>query len=144
MLIRLATLRDLPAILALERKNPSAARWDEAAYRRVVEDANGVLLVAEADAPPWILGFVAAERVLDEGEVRNLAVDPGHQRQGMGRALLAEAHRVLRKGGLLLLETVNARTATAFRNPAASNGGRQSSTACRMYGRHSSGTSRPM
>jgi O-antigen chain-terminating methyltransferase len=29
-------------------------------------------------------------------------------------AMLAEAHRVLRKGGLLLLETVNARTAMAF------------------------------
>jgi O-antigen chain-terminating methyltransferase len=29
-------------------------------------------------------------------------------------ALLAEAHRVLRRGGLLLLETVNVRSATAF------------------------------
>jgi O-antigen chain-terminating methyltransferase len=29
-------------------------------------------------------------------------------------ALLREAHRVLRRGGLLLLETVNARSATAF------------------------------
>jgi SAM-dependent methyltransferase len=37
-----------------------------------------------------------------------------HLRPPVLAALLAEAHRVLRKGGLLLLETVNARTATAF------------------------------
>jgi ribosomal-protein-alanine N-acetyltransferase len=49
--------------------------------------------------PPKLLGFAAFHRVLDEVELRNMAVDPEHREQGIGKALLEDAHDRLLKVG---------------------------------------------
>lgn len=101
MKIRLATKDDVRGILAVQQKSPEAARWTSADYGRLLEDPGGKVLVAALPTmdPPKILGFAAFHRVIDEVEVRNMAVDPDHRQQGVARALLEAARdRMLMAG----------------------------------------------
>lgn len=92
---------DLPAILAIQSKNPQAAQWSEADYERLAENHGGLILTAQLETltSPKVLGFAAFHRVIDQAELRNLAVDPQHQRQGIGRALLEDARKRLLESG---------------------------------------------
>jgi ribosomal-protein-alanine N-acetyltransferase len=47
-----------------------------------------------------VVGFCAFHRMLDEAELRNLAVAPEWRRRGIAKALLHEAHRRLRETGI--------------------------------------------
>jgi len=98
MRIRPATSEDVSTIVAIQLKNPQAAQWQESDYVRLAEVPNGVLLVAEG-ATGQILGFAAAQSVADEAELQNLAVDPEHQRHGLGHALLDGVRCRLRAAG---------------------------------------------
>ncbi|MGA2630026.1 MAG: ribosomal protein S18-alanine N-acetyltransferase [Terriglobia bacterium] len=101
MKTRLATKNDLHGILAVQHKCPEVARWLAADYERLIDDPGGKVLVAELPTmdPPKILGFAAFHRIIDEVELRNMAVDPDHREQGIGRALLELARdRMLEAG----------------------------------------------
>ena len=78
-----------------------AARWLETDYLRLAESRGGLILVAELEnmTPPIPVGFAAFHRIIDEAELLNMAVDPDHQRRGVGRALLAEARQSLLEAG---------------------------------------------
>lgn len=103
MIVRKATLSDIPAVAALERAEfPDGA--DEGMLTRLWETDDGVILAAgEGDA---LLGYVWARFVLDEGEIGNIAVAPERRRCGVGAALLgalfAESER--RGAAVLRLE----------------------------------------
>ena len=103
MIVRKATLSDIPAVAALERAEfPDGA--DEGMLTRLWETDGGVILAAgEGDA---LLGYVWARFVLDEGEIGNIAVAPARRRCGVGAALLgalfAESER--RGAAVLRLE----------------------------------------
>ena len=103
MIVRKATLSDIPAVAALERAEfPDGA--DEGMLTRLWETDDGVILAAgEGDA---LLGYVGARFVLDEGEIGNIAVAPEQRRRGVGAALLgalfAESER--RGAAVLRLE----------------------------------------
>ena len=66
MIVRKATISDIPAVAALERAEfPDGA--DEGMLTRLWETDGGVILAAgEGDA---LLGYVWARFVLDEGEI---------------------------------------------------------------------------
>ena len=83
MIVRKATLSDIPAVAALERAEfPDGA--DEGMLTRLWETDGGVILAAgEGDA---LLGYVWARFVLDEGEIGNIAVAPARRRRGVGAA----------------------------------------------------------
>ncbi len=101
MRIRLAGRDDLRTILALQEKSPETAHWTPDDYERLMEDPGGKILVAELPTmdPPKILGFAAFHRIIDEVELRNMAVDPEHRHQGVGRALLETARdRMIQAG----------------------------------------------
>ncbi len=98
MAIRPATREDVAAIVGIQLKNPQAAQWQGSDYARLAKDLGGVLLVAE-NAAGQVLGFAAAQRVADEAELQNLAVDPEHQRHGIGQGLLHAVHCRLRAAG---------------------------------------------
>jgi ribosomal-protein-alanine N-acetyltransferase len=102
MRIRSATNYDLEAIVSIQSKTPQASQWALADYASLAGDPSGLILVAELDTmtPPTIAGFAAFRRVRDEAELRNMAVDPAHQRQGLGRALLAEGQKRLLERGV--------------------------------------------
>jgi len=101
MRIRKLCKEDLAAIIGIQNKTPQASLWTQADYANLAGDPLGLILVAELDTvtPPKIVGFVAFHRVMDEAELRNMAVDPAHQRQGAGRELLAEGRRRLLEQG---------------------------------------------
>ena len=101
MRIRLYSKEDLHAIVALQGKSPETARWTSGDYQRLAEDTNGMLLVADLETmdPPKLLGFAAFHRIIEEAELRNMAVDPDHRQQGVGRALLEDARQRMLKAG---------------------------------------------
>jgi ribosomal-protein-alanine N-acetyltransferase len=102
MRIRKVIDDDLEAIVSIQSKTPQAAKWTQADYANLAGDPLGLILVAELDtmSPPTIAGFAAFHRVMDEAELRNMAVAPAHQRQGVGRELLAEGRRRLLEQGV--------------------------------------------
>jgi ribosomal-protein-alanine N-acetyltransferase len=96
-------LRDIPAILDLQRRSPPAAQWQEGDYARLLADPNALLLVARyqgLDGKSGLAGFAAWQQVGNEAELRNLAVDPAYRRQGIGRLLLTQSHRELAGRGV--------------------------------------------
>lgn len=101
MKIRRFERQDIPSILAIQEKTNGAARWLAADYERLGVDPGGMILVAELETAtsPKILGFAAFHRVIDEAELRNMAVDCEHQHQGVGRSLFEEARRRLMEAG---------------------------------------------
>jgi ribosomal-protein-alanine N-acetyltransferase len=81
---------DVAAIYATQLMCPQAAQWRVEDYRRLADDPCGMVLTAEMESAnsPAVVGFAAFHRVADQAELRNLAVAPQHQRQGIARALL--------------------------------------------------------
>jgi ribosomal-protein-alanine N-acetyltransferase len=109
--VRQFAKEDVYQILAIQEKCREAAGWLEADYLRLAEDPGGLILVAELETmePPNILGFAAFHRVIDEAELRNIAVHPEHRQQGVGRALLeAGSKRLLEAGGKRIILEVRA------------------------------------
>jgi ribosomal-protein-alanine N-acetyltransferase len=102
MLIREPGNEDLAAIMSIQDKTLQGSGWTQADYANLTGDPLGLVLVAELDtmAPPKTVGFAAFHRVCDEAELRNIAVDPAHQRQGAGRELLAEGRKRLSEQGV--------------------------------------------
>jgi ribosomal-protein-alanine N-acetyltransferase len=91
MRVRPYTPDDLPAIYAIQLQCPQSAQWHEEDYRELAREPGGMILVAEIEVAnlPALAGFAAFFQVLDETELRNIAIDPAQQRRGIGRALLA-------------------------------------------------------
>ena len=102
MMIRPFARDDVAAILAIQVQCPHAAQWRIDDYLRLADDPYGMVLVAQvaAKSGPEVVGFAAFCRVIDEAELRNLAVEPAHQRQGIARALLAEGSGKLGEYGV--------------------------------------------
>ncbi len=101
MKIRQFSTEDVGSLLAIQAKCPAAAVWLDSHYVRLASNPGGMILVAELETmdPPKVLGFAAFHRVIDEADLGNIAVDPAHQHQGIGRALLQEARRRLQALG---------------------------------------------
>jgi len=99
MKVRACTSDDLAAVYAIQLKCPQAAQWREEDYLHLARDPAGTILVAELDAanPPEVAGFAAFHRVMDEAELRNIAIDPSHQRKGIARALLVAGVRAMQE-----------------------------------------------
>jgi len=98
VVIRTATLDDVPAMLAIERQAPNAAHWTSEQYNQLM--GNGVVLVAEyttehAPAPRkkreergTPCGFACAKVVANEWEIENVVVAAELHRRGIGDELL--------------------------------------------------------
>jgi ribosomal-protein-alanine N-acetyltransferase len=100
--------RDVDAVRALDAL-VQPTPWSEAFLRDQLADAEArTLLVAEgADGAP--VGHAALVVVADEGHVTSIAVDPVHQRRGIGACLLAALCRDARARGLTAM-TLEVRT----------------------------------
>ena len=102
MRIRQARQHELEAIIQIQSKAPEVAQWTAGDYANLAGDPLGLLLVAELESTssPALAGFAAFHHLLDEAELRNIAVDPAQRRQGVGRELVAEGLRRLRELGV--------------------------------------------
>jgi ribosomal protein S18 acetylase RimI-like enzyme len=98
--LRRAWRRDLGAVLDID-----ARAFDEfwALDRRGLEDAIRATPVARFRVTPGlghpVAGYAVTGRAADRGYLQRLAVDPAHHRQGVGRALVADALSWLRRRG---------------------------------------------
>ena len=115
VVIRAATLNDVPAILAIERQAPNAAHWTSEQYNRLV--GSGVVLVAEyatehAPVPHkkreergTPCGFICAKAVAGEWEIENVVVDAAFLRRGIANELLhGLIQRARNEAAAILLE----------------------------------------
>jgi ribosomal-protein-alanine acetyltransferase len=83
MTIRHLRESDGPAIEAIARLSPEAARWPAKIHAGEAGWA--------AETEKGVVGFLVARIMADEMEILNLAVDPGERRRGVGGALLHAA-----------------------------------------------------
>ena len=102
VLIRPATVADIPSIMKLERQSATAAHWTEEQYRqafqvgrpeRLVLVAEDLLLTSsrldsEKDSGSSVCGFLVALHLDPEWELENIAVVPASRRMGLGKRLL--------------------------------------------------------
>ena len=88
----------LPAILAIENR-VNGSPWSERSFRNELDHPHGVFRVALEGGE--VVGYGGLWLVIDEAHVTNVAVEPEHQRRGVGRRLMRE-----------LLEEARARGAT--------------------------------
>ena len=86
MTVRVATPADADAILALERASFSIPWSEESIRSDLAENAAARYWVAEEDGR--VVGYVGLWRVLDEGQIMDVAVLPSHRRRGIATELL--------------------------------------------------------
>jgi ribosomal-protein-alanine N-acetyltransferase len=96
---------DLAAVYAIQLKCPQAAQWRQEDYLLLARDPGGTILVAETEAAssPEVAGFAVFHCVMDEAELRNIAIDPAQQRKGIARSLLAVGIRAMQESGVCRL-----------------------------------------
>ena len=66
-----------------------ASAWSDASVRSQLEKADSRCFVAEEDG--CIIGFLAFEQVLDEGNIVEVAVHPQYRRRGIAKGLILSA-----------------------------------------------------
>ena len=76
---------DIPDVMRIERQS-FGMPWQESTFRALMRRPSASLLTAEADGA--VVGFAVLWFTEDEGELGDLAVDPGHRGHGIGRTLL--------------------------------------------------------
>jgi len=87
---------DVHAVLALGTGIPEAARWSRGDCERAARDGFDAWVAANDKE---LFGFVIAQRMADEMEILNLAVERAHWRRGVGRRLLEAAFEFARARG---------------------------------------------
>lgn len=97
-----ATADDLPALVEIERRSFTHP-WTEANFREAVADPSRVSTVALREARgaqgSTLVAYCVYQVVADEMHILDLAVDPGHRRQGRARWLLGYALDSARRRG---------------------------------------------
>ena len=71
--------------------------WSEKSIASELENPLSLWLVAEENGQ--VFGYVGSQTVLDESDMMNVAVDSGHRRQGIARALIETLIAELAKMG---------------------------------------------
>jgi [ribosomal protein S18]-alanine N-acetyltransferase len=71
--------------------------WTVPDFADFIESQTAMVLVAQDNGN--LVGFCVIQSVADDAEVLMIATSPAHQRQGIGRALLAEAFSGLGQRG---------------------------------------------
>lgn len=77
---------DIPAVQRILTGAPEAAYWSLQAIDDVLRQSGVIAFVSERGGQ--VSGFVFGRRVLEEGELLNLAVEPVSRRLGEGKALV--------------------------------------------------------
>lgn len=90
--IRKAVQSDLAAMCEIE-KECIADPWSLAAFESSFASEGAVFLAAEAENGE-VCGFIAANAVLDEINIYNVAVREGFRRLGIASALLSELEKL--------------------------------------------------
>jgi [ribosomal protein S18]-alanine N-acetyltransferase len=100
MVIRPATVADIPSVQSLEQQADTAAHWSEREYAALFAPgaAQRLALIAQDDNAQ-LCGFIIARCAPDDWEIENIIVALQHQRRGIGRALIREILSAAREAG---------------------------------------------
>ena len=82
--IRPGRVEDAPALRKMEVQNFTDP-WSEGGLLTALSNPLSYIRIAESDGRP--VGYLIASRVLDEGELLRIAVDPDSRVRGVGKAL---------------------------------------------------------
>ena len=82
---------------AILRETAEAASWSEAALTAVLEENPGYFLLSWEGED--LGGFIYGRRVLDEGEILNLAVRADFRKRGIGASLVTTMCGVFSRDG---------------------------------------------
>jgi len=96
-MIRRMREEDLTQVAELEKKCFSLP-WSEENLRQSLEDANYLFLAAENEGR--ITGYAGLLKVLDEGDVTNVAVDEAYRGRGIGSELVRQLMEEGKKCGI--------------------------------------------
>jgi len=97
--IRLMTLDDLPAVVAIDRSSFSLP-WPENSYHfELTENTVSRCWVAERDQV--VVGIMVVWLIEDEAHIATIATHPDYRRQGVARQLLATALQDAQQRGVL-------------------------------------------
>ena len=93
MIIRPATIADIPSLMSLGRSS-TAAHWTEQQYQKLFqlgadELEHLVILVEKSSPDAGVLGFLVARHLAPEWELENIVVAETARRTGLGKRLLA-------------------------------------------------------
>lgn len=97
--LRLCREEDLPQIEEILGLCPEAAGWSAAALRATFKEHTPYLLIATQQTQ--IVGFICGRKMVDEGEILNLAVRPLLRRLGVGRRLVQAFLRIAANQGVV-------------------------------------------
>ena len=100
LLIREMRAQDIPEIMDIEHSSFSSP-WSEIAFQGELRKEYAVTRVAEIRHN--IVGYAIANYILNEGHILNLAVHPGHRRQGIATSLIYKLLNILHRKGCSLL-----------------------------------------
>ena len=87
MLLRNATVFDIPALLQLEQICLGDDPWSEDSLRATIKDPMCLTKVVVNGGE--ILGYISGRMIPHEAEIYRVATLPNHRRLGVGSALLA-------------------------------------------------------
>lgn len=88
MRVRQMELRDLEAVLAVERRSFTTP-WSRKAFEQELQD-NPAAHYFVLESAPKIIGYFGMWRILDEGHITNIAIDPDYRGKGYSHLLLQE------------------------------------------------------
>lgn len=89
MIIRPMELRDVEAVAEIE-KICFTTPWSENAYRDTLSNENALYLVAETKDTKMIVGMCGVLKILDEGDISNVAVHPDYRRKSIAKQMMEE------------------------------------------------------
>lgn len=97
--IRGIEVRDISAILRIQKDSKEAAQWSQTEYERLC-DAPAGQPVWVAERENQVAGFLVARHIGSETEILNLAVDHAARRLGLGTQLLRQCLWEARKNAV--------------------------------------------
>ncbi len=100
MTVREMQLDDLEGVMVIEKENFSVP-WTEMGFFSFLLRDDTMFLVAEEEGK--IIGYMGIMMVLDEGEITNVSVSKYARRRGIGRTLVGEMIRRMKKRGIVTL-----------------------------------------
>ena len=87
----------IPLILEIERQVNTAA-WSERSFRNELDHKHGIFLTAIEKGD--VVGYGGVWLVVDEAHITTIAVEPAHQRLGIGQRLVIELLNAAREKGM--------------------------------------------
>lgn len=91
MIIRQMELKDVAATAEIE-KICFSTPWSEKAYADTLKNENALYLVAETDDDevPKIIGMCGMLKLIDEGDISNVAVHPDYREKHIAKTMMEE------------------------------------------------------